>query len=77
VRQRIQVAGIDGEHGVVLAGHPDSQRLGREPERRTVAVEGRAGDGGQAKLGFVGTVEDLLASLPVGILVRDSTAPLP
>jgi hypothetical protein len=40
VRQRLQVAGGDGEHRVVLASHPDPQRLGCEPERRAVAVEG-------------------------------------
>lgn len=55
----------------MLASHPDPKRLGREPERRAVAVEPRAGGGGQAKLGFVATVEDLLANLSVGILVGD------
>ena len=50
VRQRLELAGADGGHRVEPGGHPDPQRLRRQPELSPVPVEGPCGGEGTPRV---------------------------
>ena len=73
VRERFEVGGVDREHRVEPAGHPDPERLGGELEGGRVGGEVVGGGAlGQLQAGFVVAVEEALVEFLAGRAVGEA-----